>query len=187
MKTTKYRIQGITPLIHHSERLANAFDPLTRELKQLTARRKKTDDDLLDIARVEWMGGLYHDEQGIFVPAYNVFAALRDGAKLRKLGTAVKRGLLIEEDRLPLEFDGPDDPAQLFNDKRFVDMRNVKVGMSKVMRCRPIFHEWALSFTVLYDESQLQKSDIDTIVRDTGAMIGLLDYRPRFGRFEVLQ
>lgn len=186
MKTAKYTIRGITPLLMHSERLANPFDDLTKELKALTGKRKKTEDDLLDIARVEWLGGLYADkDNGIHMPGYNIFAALIGGGKVHKLGTAIRRSALVQEDRVPISFDGPKDPRKLFADKRFVDMRSVKVGTSKIMRCRPIFRTWEANFSVLYEESGIQRSELDRCLECAGSMVGLGDYRPRFGRFEV--
>lgn len=187
MKTATYCIQGTSPLLMHSESLANPFDARTKEIKAITGKRKKTEDDLLEIARLEWLGGLYYEpDTGIHMPGYNMLAALTAGAKLHKLGTAVKRSAVIQQDKLPLEFEGPKDPDALYLNKAFVDIRSVKVGTSKVTRCRPRFERWSLKFTVLYDEAGLQRNDLDRIVDDTGQMIGLGDYRPRFGRFEVV-
>ena len=186
MKTATYTIQGTTPLLMHSERLANPFDELTKSIKAISGKRKKTEDDLLEMARIEWLGGLYHDDTaGIHVPGYNVFAAIIGGGKMHKLGTALKRAALVQEDKIPLQFKGPSDPDALFANKRFVDMRSVKVGTAKITRCRPIFREWMLTLTVLFEESVLQRGDLDRIVADTGSMVGIGDYRPRFGRFSV--
>lgn len=187
MKQVTYTIQGITPLMMHSERLANPFDDLTKEIKTWTGKRKKTEDDLLEISRLEWLGGLYHDDQaGIHIPGYNLFAALIGGGKLHKLGTAIKRAALVQEDKVPLQYQGPAEPAALFKNKKFVDIRSVKVGTAKVARCRPIFKDWRATFTVLFEESALQRGDLDMSLRDAGSMIGVGDYRPRFGRFEVV-
>lgn len=186
MKSATYTVRGITPLMMHSERLANPFDPLTKEIKAVTGKRKKTEDDQLEIARLEWLGGLYFDDDaGIHIPGYNMFAAIVNGGKLHKLGTAIKRAALVKEDHIRLVYDGPKTPDKLFEDKRFVDIRSVKVGMAKVARCRPVFKAWEMTFTVLYEETALQRQDLDRVLADTGAMIGLGDYRPRFGRFEV--
>lgn len=187
MKTATYKIKGLTPMMMHSERLANPFDPLTREIKAVTGKRKKTEDDLLEIARLEWLGGLYHDDDaGIHVPGYNILACIINGGKLHKLGTAVKRAAIVTDDKVSVEYDGPKTPAKLFENKAFVDIRSVKVGTSKVARCRPIFKHWQLAFTVAYDETALQKSELDMCVKSAGMMVGLGDYRPRFGRFEII-
>ena len=188
MKQITFEIRGTSPLMMHSERLANPFDSLTKEIKTVTGKRKKTEDDLLEIARLEWLGGLYHDDDaGIHLPGYNIFAALIGGGKLQKLGTAIKRSALVQEDAVPLLYEGPAKPEALFKDKRFVDMRSVKVGTAKVMRCRPIFRKWGAKFSGLFEESALQREDLIRVARDTGAMVGIGDYRPRFGRFEVVE
>jgi len=187
MKQATYTIRGNTPLLMHSERLANPFDPLTKQIKAVTGKRKKTEDDLLEIARLEWLGGLYYDDSaGIHVPGYNIFAALIGGGKIHKLGTAIKRSAIVQEDKIPLVYEGPKKPDSLFENKRFVDIRSVKVGTAKVARCRPIFHDWQLSFTVLFDEGGIQRAELDRVLKDTGTMVGFGDYRPRFGRFEVV-
>ena len=187
MKHVTYTISGTTPLMMHSERLANPFDPLTRGIKGVTGKRKKTEDDLLEIARLEWLGGLYYDDaEGIHIPGYNLFAAIIGGGKLHKLGSTIKRAALVQEDKVPLQYEGPKGPDALFQNKSFVDIRSVKVGTAKVVRCRPIFKVWKCSFTLLYEEASLQRGDLDRVLHDTGAMIGVGDYRPRFGRFEVV-
>jgi len=186
MKTATYTIKGTTPMMMHSERLANPFDPLTKDIKAISGKRKKTEDDLLDMARLEWLGGLYHDDDaGIHMPGYNVFACVVNGGKLHKLGSTIKRAALVKDDKIAITYEGPKTPAKLFENKRFVDMRSVKIGTSKVMRCRPIFPEWSLQFSIFYDENALQRADLDRCVESAGQMVGLGDYRPRFGRFEV--
>ena len=186
MKTAHYTVAGTTPMMMHNERLANPFDPITKQIKALTGKRKKTEDDLLEISRLEWLGGLYHSPHGgIHLPGYNILSAIIGGGKLQKLGTHIKRSALVQEDEVAVEYDGPQDPDDLFRAGGFVDIRSVKVGTSKVARCRPIFKKWRCSFTVLYDESGIQRSDLDRCLSDAGAMIGIGDYRPRFGRFTV--
>lgn len=188
MKSKTYTVRGTTPLMMHNERLANPFDEITKAMKAVTGKRKKTEDDLLEIARLEWLGGLYHDPSfGIHMPGYNILSAIVSGGKLHKLGTAVKRSVLVEEDMVRIAYKGPANPEELFADKAFVDVRGVKVGTAKVMRCRPIFKDWAMTFTVLFDESSIQAEEVERCLIDSGRMCGLGDYRPRFGRFEVLQ
>lgn len=188
MKSKTYTITGTSPLMLHNVRLANPFDEHTKAIKAISGKRKKTEDDLAEMARLEFLGSLYFDkENGLHVPGYNVFASLRDAGALHKLKTAMKRAALVQEDKVQIIFDGPTTPDALYADKRFVDNRAVVVGQSKVSRCRPVFPSWKLRFTVLFEESVLQASDVDMLANTAGAMIGIGDYRPRFGRFEVLQ
>ncbi len=161
MKEIKFSIKGTTPLMMHNERLANPFDSQTKLVKAVSGKRKKTEDDLLELARLEWHGGLYHDNEiGVHIPGHNALACLIEGGKIHKLGTAIRRAALVLEDKLPLQFDGPKEPGALYADKRFVDLRGIGVGPSRVMRCRPIFRTWGLTFTVMFDENTLQRDDI---------------------------
>lgn len=187
MQIIEFNIRGISPLLMHSDQLANPLHPATKAHKELTSKRKKTDADHEDIAKSEWLASLYYDEEiGIHIPGQNLDATMVESAKLQKLGKHVKRAAMVVEDRIPLKFKGPKDPLALFEDKRFVDVRGVKVMAAKLMRCRPIFREWELTFNVQLDEEVMNESEIRKIVSDGGRFIGLCDYRPRFGKFEVL-
>lgn len=173
-------------MLMHSDRFANPLDPMTKAHKSLTSKRKKTDSDHEDIAKSEWLGALYFDKKlGIHIPGQNIDACLIGGAKLRKQGTNIKRAAMVVEDMVKLEYVGPKDPEKLFEDTRFVDVRGVKVGTAKLMRCRPKFIEWSMSFSVSLDTELLNVDEFVEIARDAGRLIGLGDYRPRFGKFSV--
>jgi len=188
MKILKIRIEGTAPLVLHSDRLCNPLDPLTKTLKQYTGKRKKTDEDLAEIARIEWMAGLYHDDTvGIHVPGQNLDATIRGAAKLQKRGQDVKRGLMTLEEKVPLEYEGSKKPAVLFGDgnTEFVDMRSVVIQRARLMRCRPIFHKWALEFSVGYNIDIFNRDDVVDLITTGGQLIGLCDMRPRYGKYTV--
>ena len=50
MKSIKVKLSGSSALLMHSDRFANPLDPLTKAHKELTGKRKKTDDDHIAIA-----------------------------------------------------------------------------------------------------------------------------------------
>ncbi|WP_256573249.1 MULTISPECIES: hypothetical protein [unclassified Pseudomonas] len=144
MELLTLSIKGTSPLMMHSDKLANPLHPATKAHRELTSKRKKVDDDHVAIAKSEFVAGVYLDERsGIHVPGANFDATFLAGAKLQKLGTHWKRGALVMTDRATLEFDGPSTPEALWEDPRFVDCRGVKVGQAKIMRYRPIFLDWA--------------------------------------------
>lgn len=69
-------IAGVAPLLMHSDRYSNPLDPLTKKHKQLTAKRKKTDEDQEAILASEWMGSLYLDEKSeVYMPGAVIEAA----------------------------------------------------------------------------------------------------------------
>ena len=177
-------ITGTAPMLMHNGRLANPLDPATQALKALTAKRKKTDDDLIDIARAEFLGGLYIDpDVGPYVPGENVERAILDAAKLTKNGMNVKRGLFIETDVNPIAYHGPRTAEGLWEDENFRLIRTVRNQQNRVSRCRPMFTDWRTSAEGTLDESVLDFRTLASIVEQAGAYVGLGDWRPRYGRF----
>lgn len=183
MKHLQVKITGISPLLMHSDRFANPLDPATKAHKELTGKRKKTDADHEAIAKSEWMGSLYHDPVvGPYIPGQNLDATLQEAAKLQKLGKKFKQAVMVIEDQVPLIYTGPRDPEALFA-AGFLDVRGVKVAMAKLMRCRPKFNQWAAQFTVAFNEDVLNTEEVLKAINDAGSLIGVCDYRPRFGKF----
>lgn len=177
---------GTHALLMHSERGLDPLDPLVKQMKSLSAQRKKTEDILQQMARTEYELSCYHDAKiGPYIPALVIEATFFEAAKLQKLGKVGKRALSVIESKVPLEYTGPRELKKLIESPEFRDVRGVRVGTAKVMRCRPKFNEWAITFNLAYDAEQLNRDVVVSIARDAGAKIGFCDFRPRFGRFDV--
>jgi hypothetical protein len=196
MKTLTFKLTGSTPIIMHNIRLANPLDPIVQQIAQITGKRAKdkTDEDIRDLFKLEFMGGLYYSkEKGIHVPGRVLHAVIVEAAKRQRKGATVDRSLIVTEDEVPLNYDGPKDPEKLWEvrskDKTqpFVDVRGMKpTGRGVVQRCRPIFRPpWSLTFTVEFDENELDESEVTSFMEVAGSVTGMLDDRPRGGRFEV--
>lgn len=185
MQTIKIRLIGTKPMLQHSDCLADPLNPKTKAHKELTSKRKKTDDDHEAIAKSEWLASLYFNEEtGPYIPGQNIYASMVSGAKLSKLGKQIQRGCEVVEDECPLEYEGPRDIKGLWNE-RFYDARSVKVQAARLIRYRPIFKKWATTCTIAFDEQAIDSAQIIKCLQDAGAYCGIGDYRPRFGRFEV--
>ena len=55
-----------------------------------------------------------------------------------------------------------------------------------IMRTRPIFPEWTLDFTLAYADDVISKDEVERALSDAGRLVGLCDWRPKFGRFQVV-
>jgi len=184
MKKFNIHIEGTAPLLMHSSRLSNPLDPATKAFKKVSGKRTKTDEDHLEMARLEHAGSLYiGDQTGPFVPGDNVFRCLWDAAKKSKSGVKVKEGVVITSDASPLIYAGPRDIAGLWADSNFVHQASVKVGMARVTRTRPVFAQWSTDVQGLVDPNILDIEDLGSIAETAGMIIGLGDWRPRYGRF----
>lgn len=185
MQIVKLKLKSIAPMLMHSDRFSNPLDQATKAHKELTSKRKKTDEDHEAIARSEYLGSLYIDKDGPFIPSMNLDAAFVEAAKMQKLGKHVKRAMMVMEDKVYLKYDGPRTAAALVNDSRFVDARSVRVSMARLTRCRPRFNEWEAECTLAFDAEQINQNEVKQIVENAGRLVGVGDFRPRFGRFTV--
>lgn len=186
MEMITLKLTGKSPLMMHSDTLADPIAAVTKAHKELTGKRKKTEEDHLAIARSEYIAGLHYTQKdGVYIPGDALDLTLWNGAKLQKLGVHWKRGALLLETKIKLLYDGPQSPAELWEDVAFRDVRAVRVGTAKVMRYRPVFLKWAAVCTVGINTAVLNLEEAKKAISDAGALIGLLECRPRFGRFEV--
>ena len=55
------------------------------------------------------------------------------------------------------------------------------------MRYRPRFDEWELDFRLIVNDDQIPTEIIRSILEHAGKHEGLGDYRPKYGRFEVIK
>lgn len=186
MELLKLKIVGTSPLMMHSDRLANPLLPESKAHKSLTGKRKKVDEDHLAIAKSEFIAGCYwHADERFFIPGPNLDASFLAGAKLQKLGVHWKRGALVLENRVKLLHSGPTTPDSLWESPENVDCRGVRVGTAKIMRYRPLFLAWAAELTISLNTDVLNLEEAKKAIEDAGSLIGTCEFRPRFGRFAV--
>jgi hypothetical protein len=175
---------GTKPLLMHNSRLSNPLDTIAKSMKRISAKRVKTDEDHEEMARLEHMGGLYFDEEiGPFVPGQNFERCLVDAARITKSGKKIERGVFVDTDVNPLDYKGPRDLDGLWQDENFRFAASVKVGMSRVTRTRPQFREWRVEAEGEFDATVINLVELGEIATTAGLMIGLGDWRPRYGRF----
>ena len=185
MKIIRLRFNGTCPLLMHSDRGANPLDKAVQAHKKLTSKRGKTDEDQMAIAWSEYQLGIYHnDELGPYIPSLNIEQSIWEGGKKNKLGQKFKASARCIEDRIMLLYDGPRDIKSLY-EAGYRDYRGIGVVGSRVMRMRPMFSKWGLEFDYAYDEMELDDSSVILAAETAGRLVGLCDYRPRFGRFDV--
>jgi hypothetical protein len=200
METLKLRFTGLTPLLMHNVRLSNPLDKYVAALKTVTGKRKKTIEDHIEIARIEWEGGLYLDDNGVVaVPMRWIGKCIQRGATKQKNGQLWKSGATIMEDHMPLTYAGPQikkngngaipDPDL----DKFYDLYNFQtmagVQRNKTLRTRPMFKDWSLETTIAHDSAIIERSLVIKAAEDAGRLCGMGDWRIEnggpFGRFSV--
>lgn len=187
MKTIEITWKGITPLIMHSCQCVNPLHPITKQLKEYTSKRKKTEEDYQIISDLEWEGGLYwKDDIGLYIPAENIEATIRNGAKVNRKGTDIEKYFNVQDMYVPLDIGEKYTKKSLKADYQFRDVRQMNVMRAKITRTRPRFDMWNIKFIATYDEQYL---DLDTLVKAieyAGNFVGLCDSRPKYGKFVAM-
>lgn len=183
-KSLSFRITGVAPLLMHNGQLVDPLNSFSQSIAEITKKRKKTDADQAEMARREWFGGLYISAGTPCIPAEMIEAALVKGAMKEKRGPAAKAGILVEKNA-KLEYEGPREPKALWEDEKFRLRVAAKVGQAKIMRTRPRFDGWAAKIEIKFLPSLLNAQDIKSFLVAAGEQVGIGDWRPRFGRFEV--
>ncbi len=180
------RFDGIAPLLMHSGRLADPLDTHAVAIARIASKRMKTAADFGKIAELEWNGGLWLSDGRPSVPSEAIESCLVAAGKARRIGPKIKAGVTVK-DSSHIQYEGHSDVSALFSDKRFVHRCGVRVNNKTVIRTRPIFRQWSVVTHVSYLPSMVDRSTMIELACYAGEMIGIGDYRPRFGRFRTRQ
>jgi hypothetical protein len=186
MEQIKFRLTSAAPLLMHNAQLVDPLNTWNREIKRISGKRKKVDADHAEIARLEYLAGLYLTKDGKkmrpCVPSTIIEACLLGAARTQKRGKQVQAGVIVPSDAI-LEYDGPVEPRELAASSDFVLRTPAKVGQARVMRTRPMFRKWSAVVPVDYHATDLDRDTIVDLMQIAGEIIGFGDWRPKFGRF----
>ena len=187
MKNLQVTWKGTTPLIMHSCQCVNPLHPIARELKKYTSKKNKTEEDLIKISDLEWESGAYwKDGIGLYMPAENVEATIKNGAKANKKGKDIEKYVSVTDLYIPFFYGENLTKEELIANYDYRDTRIMTVQRAKVLRTRPRFDQWHIIFNLMYDDTKI---DIDTIVNAmeySGSYVGLCDSRPKYGKFTTI-
>jgi hypothetical protein len=190
LPSVQIRLQGVSPLLCHNGQTADPRNTYAKAMKAVSSKRKKTDADYDELARLEWLAGLYRIDGDLVIPDYVIESTMIGGAKKSKRGPQAKCGLFFTE-HASLQFDGKPEIitdetlSEMFASGDFTHTIGVKVGMAKVMRTRPVFRNWSITALAQYDPDVLNMRDVEEIAIDAGKLVGIGDWRPKHGRFEA--
>lgn len=177
-------------MLMHNGMLADPDYEWSVLMKEITDKKnKKTKEDSKQLARFEWRGGIYldADEKQVIVPDEMAMGVVVSGATKFNKGPVAKAGVVCKQMWFPLKYDGPKDLKKLAADKRHTDRRLVVIPGSgkRVIRTRPRFDEWSVDVEYWYEDRLLNEKDLDTWLDTCGYQVGMGDYTPRFGRFDM--
>ena len=186
IKTLPVKFTGVAPLICHNGQTADPLNTYSKSIAKITSKRKKTEADFEEIARLEFLAGLYlHDGQPCLPDrVLKAVIASKGGAagkeRRRKDATA---GMWVESPS-PIHYEGPKDPDEMWKDEGFRFTVPAVIGQSKVIRTRPMFElPWSVNVTYHFNDRLVDEGDLKRWLKIAGEEVGLCDWRPEYGRF----
>ena len=167
-------IEGISPLLQHR------FPIAVEDAKSKIRNQKQSQDDVESY--------LYKDDKGTLIqPSDHIIGAMKAaGAKYQIPGrgkstykSIMGSGIVcIDPFYIPHEIN-----------KWEIDRRPVVIQKARIVRARPMFPAWKLSFVMDFDEDEVPKEVLKEILDYAGRYVGIGDFRPQkggpFGRFMV--
>ena len=176
-KQLSLTIVGTAPLVMHNGPTADPLNRFAKMLEAVSGKRKKTEADYEEMARIEFFAALYMGQDGPVIPARVLEATVVEGARKLKSGKQARHADLI--------YDGPGTAEELFKHEKFRLAVPVRVGQAKVVRTRPLFDRWSAMIELSYLEDIVNPGDLTSAVRAAGMLVGIGDWRPRYGRFAL--
>lgn len=129
----------------------------------------------------------YRENGQLVLPARMWKAALKDAARVSGIKQSGKRSnykslvsaMIVIPNSLKLD----QSPADLRRQEDYVKM---KATQGRILRLRPALDTWSGTLDlVVLDESQFPSSIVIELLKFAGQFIGVGDYRPEYGRFNV--
>ena len=183
-KQISLRLTGMRPLLMHNGALADPLDQHAVDLAAFTSKRSKTKADHEIIAELEWYGSLWLHHSQPCLPEHVLESVFVDGARYKRKGRAATAGLEIVAPAV-INHDGPRDLPAMWKDPEFRKRAAVRIRDAKTMRTRPRFPVWSAELTASYLPSLLDRDEVVTFFKIAGALVGVGDWRPKFGKFTV--
>ena len=206
MDRYQIRLDGLTPLLMHSDNLAFKEKISAWQRDPANKAASVSGDDRSPAWT--WIGCMYHDGIHIGMASDNIMTMLREGGAKVLTGKGKETykkqsqsGIMLDQQQFDLYIDNSQIPIAdiktLIGNTDFnahleatealgfeLMVKRAKIGRAKHIRVRPMFRKWILSgsLTVLDVElTGLTEQVLTTILNQAGALCGLGDWRPSSG------
>lgn len=188
IQSAHIKIEGINYLLQNNPQTVDPFNSYSKAKKSITARRTKTDDDLIELGNIETESKIYFDEKlGVYVPtrwlteaictaAYGVIKVGKDKMRGGVFATEEKAKLTYEDMKLVKTID------DVVMNPKFRHRAMLPQGQVRVAKDFPIFKKWGFETVLDFDDTVVDFDGLKKITERTAMYVGFGDFRPTFGR-----
>ena len=188
MRNATVLIAGISPLLMNNPQTVDRFNPYSKKIGSINAKKtRRTDDDYNELRDLEMRSKLYFDDNGVFAPSSWLMSAIAATAfKVAKISRADIRGaLFMTDDNIKLTYSDMDKvktPEDIVKNNKFRHSMILKQGQVRIVKFCPIFHDWSFSTGVEFDDKIIDPDSLTRIIQHSARYGGFGDFRPTFGR-----
>ena len=188
MQAIKFRISGIDSLLMNNPQTVDPMNYYSREKKKITSKRVKTDQDLLDLRRLDIESKTYFDDiLGVYIPSTWVAASIASlswaKAKIKKAD--IRSGVFPVDTKIKLHFQD-DHKVKTLDDIAgnpvFHTTMLLKQGQVKIAKAAPIFHNWWFETEIEFDPAVIDRQTLLDLLSYGATYGGYGDFRPTHGR-----
>lgn len=177
MKTYDVTIEGVTPLLMNRP---------GQEIAEQSKERKHGNLTNKEMAESK----LYEIDGKIYQPSTHIQGALIEAGKHKKM---MKRGSSKATYSKIVGYAVEINPFEIVHKHQNWEIFSIlavnPTTKGRNMLHRPILKKWALSFEVVFDDTEIAPSDMKELFDIAGRIVGIGDWRPqkkgRFGKFQV--
>ena len=187
----KLTITGTLPLLMNNPQVVDPFNKFKKEMVLITNKKKKTDDDLLHLRKLEIASKIYWEEgKGVCVPASWLIASVAAVAfKRSKISKATIRSCLTaSEDYFKLSYSGSEKVKKaddIVLNEEFTKIMILKQKDVKICKAVPCFHNWSFNAVLTLDEDTINRKELQDLLDYSSKYVGFGDFRPTFGKAEA--
>ena len=195
-------LTGVTPIQLQNFKYQHPSEPLYKIRTPISQKRKKTEEDHITLSKLDFLMSCHWqiddtddcdcivDSNGNvsfagfknpYMPAEMLRKSIRNSAKAlnNRKGSAFDRGVTVTEDMI-FDYDGPKDCNGMWDDKLWVRLRGERSG-SLIWITRVKIPEWSVNFSLTCDTSQVELTELETMLKASGKYSGVGSYRPENG------
>jgi len=205
-------LEGTTPVQLQNPMYQHPSEPLYKIRTPISQKRKKTEEDYITLSKLDFLmschwavddddcdcvvdsnGNVSFDGfKNPYMPAEMLRKSIRNSAKALKnqKGAAFDRGVTVTED-MPFDYQGAKDCNGMWEEKSWVRLRGERSGSLIWITRVKIPKDWSVNFSLTCDTSQVELTELETMLKASGKYSGVGSYRPEkggnAGKFEVTE
>jgi len=168
------------------------FNKMPDLSKSTSKGEKQTKEDKLEIEKRTWKEKAYVNEDGgLYIPGENIHECMIQGSAYwgqkipgegnKRYTDVIKSGAIVEDVALDQTIE------DLIPMGRAVNGTPNARKPAKVYKIRPMLRPWSGKFRIHVFDGRIDQAILRTVISYAGIYRGLCDWRPIYGRFELVK